>query len=177
MAKRTPKPFLQGQLDYLCGAYSVVNALYALRGPFNKAEARMLLLETLQILEMTNDSLARFANGTPNKDMRQLIPRMCSRYELHSGRLLYGRQRYTLNQLWQGVRTFIGEQNGVLIVRLEHRNWSHWSVVTRASAKQLYLFDSTGLQAVQRRHCTTGQLTKQRPYRIDTTAIHCLWHR
>ncbi len=177
MAKRTPKPYLQGQLDYLCGAYSVVNAVFALHGPWSTVEARVVLLETLQILQITNDSLTRLANGTPNSDMRQLIPRICSRYQLQSGRLLYGRQKHSLSHLWQSCRTFIDERGGVLIVRLEHRSWSHWTVITRVSAKQLYLFDSTGLQAVKRSHCTIGEISKQRPYRIDTTAIHCLWHR
>lgn len=65
-----PPPFQQGELDSLCGPYSLVNTVRYLRSPFPQADGVRLLKRILRRLELQHPLLRRITYGTDQTEWR-----------------------------------------------------------------------------------------------------------
>lgn len=167
LGSRLITPYQQGQLDFLCGLYAVINALRLLHAP-----NRLLSRQTCEKL---------FATG-----LESLGSRPTASYAAHCG-MTIGRQAKLakvvlrsplLQNLPKAVLrpalpriTSVGEldnavcsaiaQGDVLLVCFEGR-LSHHSVIMGVSASRVILFDSIGMHFVPKASLQLGGIARGR---------------
>ncbi len=175
MKKRQRRPYRQGRLDSLCGPYSMVNVIHALRGPLSKEQAVELLIEILTFLEKSQPVLERIEWGTGTREMWRLIARISEKYELDCLKPFVLNKQASLAELWSEMLAFYRNTQGVMLIGIEHRDWSHWTVIKQISRTRLVLFDSGDLKVVYRKRCSVDAPTDTHPYQLFPTTLHCLW--
>lgn len=156
-------PAIQGQLDGFCGIYSVVNATKVVAG-IDSRESQRLFWKIFSILE-PRKPVSRFVReGISDRDMGYIFRKIVQEtYDLKVDKA-FGHNRVPLGVYWETIQGFLkpGEPRAVILV-LESWDWGHWTVIQRATAKTLFLFDSSNLVRVQRRQTTTARLTLRKP--------------
>lgn len=162
-----PKPFQQGDLDGLCGVYSIVNAVRVLCPEVDAATAEYLFDILLQklLLTVTNPSIA-VSWGIGRLDLMSLgeeaITYMLDDFDI---RLRMRRLPKTLrkganrDELLNYLRETVTPAC-VAIVGLSGRH-SHWTVATQVTAHSLRLADSSRMRSLSRAHCTVRRTNKR----------------
>jgi hypothetical protein len=152
------EPAIQGQLDGFCGIYSVVNATRGV-ARIGSGESQRLFWKIFSILE-PRKPVSRFVrDGISDRDMGYIFRNLVEQpYGLKATRA-FRDNRVPLGIYWETIQEFLeeGEARAVILV-LESWDWSHWTVVQRATARTLFLFDSYNLVRVQRKRATTARL-------------------
>jgi len=158
MVARRPAPAIQGELDALCGLYSVVNALQwvlhtaniaTLRRPLNSDE-RQALFNKLAIALGTRRPLAEFmAAGIGSSDLSRLL-RVSREWvfkhrnaALESRRPFYRRRTVPMPRVVRLLTQHLSMPGSAVIVGFEPP-LSHWTVITGLSATRIRLHDSGG---------------------------------
>ena len=165
--QRARRPYRQGDLDGLCGVYSVVNAVRALCPEVDGDGAAWLFDKLIQSLRKAgaNPSIA-VAGGVGRGEVESLIRAAIAcvddEYDIaltvrRLPRAL--RQTKRLDELWQTLATAISP-SAVAILGLGGKQ-SHWTVAVQVSANQLRLFDSSSMGVLRRSDCTVGKGTKR----------------
>jgi hypothetical protein len=144
------KPWKQGDLDGLCGAYSVVNAVYYLYRDFSQDDCEDLfsfmvknhtdLFSQALVGGMRFKQLWSLANGV--KDY--LAPTRT----LNLYRPFYNQKVKKPDEFLDHVSPMIGPRAVVLIGFGEP--WNHWSLITKITPKSVRFQDSDELKRVNR---------------------------
>ncbi|MFT5509198.1 MAG: hypothetical protein ACI89J_002279 [Hyphomicrobiaceae bacterium] len=161
--RRLPRPFRQGDLDGLCGVYSVVNAIRALCPEIDSAAAEWLFSHLVQALSgLGAEPEYAVTNGIERRHLARIIRcainYMTDEYEigLTVSRLPKSlRQSTDLQELWDWLGGKISPTS-VVILGLGGRH-DHWTVAVDITAQQIRLFDSGEIKVLKRRHCTVGR--------------------
>ena len=165
--KRARRPFRQGDLDGLCGVYSVVNAVRTLCPEVDGDGAAWLFDKLIQSLRKVgaNPSIA-VAGGVGRGEVESLIRAAIAcvddEYDvaLAVRRLPKAmRQTKRLDELWQALATAISPRT-VAVLGLGGKQ-SHWTVAVGVSANQIRLFDSSCMNVLRRSDCTVGKGIKR----------------
>jgi hypothetical protein len=164
---RRRRPFRQGDLDGLCGVYSVVNAVRhlcpevdtetawhvfdllmqrLLRSASNPAGTVTSGIGRLMVARLINEAILYVRDDF---DIRLKVRRLPKPLRVDGSR----------DQLWVALQDAIGP-SCVAILGLTGKH-SHWTVATHVSAANLRLFDSTQLRALPRARCTVGRTLKR----------------
>jgi hypothetical protein len=165
--RRLPKPFRQGDLDGLCGIYSVVNSVRALCPEIDNTAAEWLFSHLMHALpSMGAAPEIAVTNGIERRHLARLIrctiAYMTDEYEigLTVSRLPKAlRQSTDLQELW----VWMGERvssTGVVILGLGGRH-DHWTVAVDVTAQQIKLFDSGEVKVLKRSNCTVGRAARR----------------
>jgi hypothetical protein len=163
--------FRQGDLDGLCGVYSIVNAarVVARLGPEESAQLFERLVRQV-------GTAARVAKGVGRGLMDRLLREAAG--DVLTCRTPFRRARQVPLQLfWSEVGSFLAQppgRAGAVILCLDTPGWSHWTTVVALTERQARLVDSDGRRALDRRRCTTGRMTAARPYAIRPTYTYFL---
>ena len=169
--QRARRPYRQGDLDGLCGVYSVINALRAvcpeltteLSSRLFKQLMRCLRGRAKEPLDVVSTGLGRQTLGRLLKVAMAFVARRL-RVTVKARRLPKPvRTTYRLDRLWREL-TEVLSPTSVAIIGLAGRT-SHWTVATRIGPKHLFLLDSGNMKRVRRTHCTVGWVEKL--YSID----------
>ena len=161
--RRLRRAYRQGDLDGLCGVYSVINAVRALC-PEVDSDAAAWLFETLiQVLPTTGaHPSTAVANGIGRTTLASLIAEAISYIDdeydigLAVRRLPKALRRTSeLDQLWQSLAATVSP-TCVAVLGLGGRH-SHWTVAVRVSPRQIRLFDSGTMGVLRRSQCTVGK--------------------
>lgn len=153
-------PYRQGELDGLCGLYSVVNAIrfaiYTLhanarsraRAQLDEQEAELLLAHLVEHLTMRQGGARFFSEGVGQGEMSMLLRAadrwLCSR---RSVRLWFKcplrRRRTRKNILLRLIADHLSRPGTAAIIA-GNDHWRHWTVATKVTRSRLILFDSEG---------------------------------
>lgn len=161
--RRLPKPFRQGDLDGLCGVYSIVNSVRLLCPEVDQDAAEWLFSELMHALPgLGSEPREIVTGGIGRRQLSQLLRRavrcMIDEYEIHLtvSRLPKElRQSIDLHELWAWLGGRIST-TGVAILGLGGRH-DHWTVAMGVTAQQIKLFDSGEESVLRRRNCTVGR--------------------
>jgi len=161
----SPKPFQQGGLDCLCGVYSFVNAIQALRG-CDDYEA--LFREIVEILAKKKLLLPALTDGLNTHQMSRLltaiVPRGVAKSLPWRGR---GKRTPSLGVFWKSMQEFLDDSDGtgssrkVILLAMEGKH-DHWTVVVGITRDSVLLRDSNSLKRLLRKRITTSRLTGRR---------------
>jgi hypothetical protein len=162
MAPARPWPLVQGELDGLCGLYSIINSLisglYSLQiaGHRPKHRSRPLgerEIEALFLLLITRlnrkHGISPVLVGIHALELARLLRHSTAwlsakrDLQLTFVRPFYRRRRVTIGQVCQTLSNHLAGVGTAAIIGLEWP-WRHWTVVTGVTATRLPLLDSSG---------------------------------
>lgn len=160
------KPYLQGDLDALCGPYSVINALRIVHGNLGKTKCKELLAKCGSLLEENGRSIGVLRNGVYLWGMCFLMREVVQvDYPVKVHRPFARKAKIPLNTLWERMSGFLGEgqEYRAIILALQTPFIDHWSVAWRVSQSALYLCDSDRLKRFQRKRFGVAGVDEDRP--------------
>lgn len=153
-AARELRPLRQGELDGLCGLYSIINALRLAIYPkrLRKPEIKLLFEAGLRALATTRRLRVIVVDGMGDETWARMADAVLSQLELSHG------QRLTLDDLLaEGrVQSMTDAHRSIrqnlrvgrpVIVTLEG-SYDHWTVLSSDTKSRYYLFDSWGYRWV-----------------------------
>ena len=156
-------PYRQGDLDGLCGVYSVVNAVRALCPELDQEGAEWLFAHLMHSLEDLGVNLpAAVASGIGRVELGRLI-RAATAYvaeeleiQLTVKRLPKAlRLTSNLAELWHAFEASLSPECVAIIgVAGIH---SHWTIAAQITPKQVKLYDSGRIAVLRRGHCTVAK--------------------
>lgn len=173
MPSRKLLPFLQGELDALCGIYSVVNGLnWAINslprtaGNGSKPRAKLsdqdcvdLFGALLSTLLTGNRGLHPIWEGVREKELVQLLQAASAWLTKHRSLHLSfnrpprGKSRGATSELNKSLAAHLSKPGTASIIGTYHPDL-HWSVVTTTAPDRLMLCDSYGEESVRPRMLT-----------------------
>lgn len=165
------RPYLQGDLDGLCGLYSLINAARLVNGPMGRARSQSLLQACLVTLKGKADLSDLVSSGMGVHQVlhafrHAIQPNLPLGYHRPFAKV----SRVPLKRYWRTVEAFLnGGQNRAAIVCIESGSYNHWTLVRAMSGRQMLLFDSDGARRVYRRLCTTSENNTRRPVLLSPT--------
>ena len=159
------QPFQQGQLDGLCGIYSIINAT-KLINRLSEERGEELMEEAVLALERKGKPASKFiVDGITIADMAHILRTViCPQFNIVRSKPFHKQPDIPLTTFWQAMSDFLaaGESRSI-ITCLEWQEHGHWSVVRQVGEKRLLLYDSSERVFVNRSQCSTVELTSQTP--------------
>jgi len=157
--KLMKEPCLQGNLDSMCGIYSVLNSLYLLDGKIDMKEAFDEIVYFLNAKECLVGSLV---SGLHRNNILEILKHV-SEYiqKIYIKRLIWktpywNKRSVELGVFYNTLNSHINEKtNNSAIICLGGKVWDHWTVVNKITRKQLWCFDSFKLQRLILENCAT----------------------
>lgn len=151
------RPRRQGELDGLCGVYSVINAVRLLCPEMNKYDEEALFGILIASLARRRIRLASAVTlGLDIRTLRAIARIACRHIENETGIRLKVRRpqrcRYRLGSFWQVLRTELGKGNIAIFGMWGRR--AHWTVAYKITEKSIRLVDSDNLKLLRRSRCT-----------------------
>ncbi len=156
------EPLCQGDLDGLCGVYSVVNAVRTLCPEASDTCCEQLFRQLMKRLSKDGRTPAAVVcNGLGTRRLRSLVE-CASKFattrldvQLHARKLRKPKRRnMSTSKLWRILSEELSAGR-VAILRLGGRE-NHWTLAVRITERQIRLLDSSGRQVLQRSRCTIG---------------------
>jgi hypothetical protein len=162
MAPARPWPLVQGELDGLCGLYSIINSLiwglYSLQiaghrprhrsRPLGEREIETLFLSLITHLNRKH-GVRPVVIGISALELARLLRHSATwlsakrDLRLTFMRPFYRRRRATIGQVCQVLSNHLAGAGTAAIIGLEWP-WRHWTVVNGVTATRLALLDSSG---------------------------------
>jgi len=172
------KPHFQGQLDGLCGVYSVINSIKLLEN-INSGESRILFNRIFAFVERRKRISGIIREGISSRDMAYIFREVVEQeYPVSRVKPFHRAGKVPLYLYWKELQGFLAEdQRRAVIVVLESWDWGHWTVIRKATEKTLFLFDSEDHLRISRRHCTTKRISTARPVLLHPTMTYFLSRR
>jgi hypothetical protein len=164
MAPGRPWPLVQGELDGLCGIYSIINSmiwgLYSLQvtghrprqqsRPLGERETEQLFLSLIARLTRKH-GIHPVVHGISSLELARLLRHSAAwlsakrDLRLTFMRPFYRRRRATIGQVCQVLSNHLAGAGNAAIIGLEWPS-RHWTVVIGVTATRLALLDSSGDQ-------------------------------
>jgi hypothetical protein len=149
----------QGDMDSLCGLYSIVNAIYALFPKMKERELVKLFNHLIHHLATDRrDAIDILLDGMSLTLLRALVRVASKQQERYSRHVELSPARFSS----RSVKTFISQlrthiDDGAIAIVLLSRGGTHWTVVREITNRKLMLLDSNGAVAIRRRHCALSR--------------------
>lgn len=169
------KPFKQGDLDGLCGVYSIINALSFINGK-NEDESEKLFHDYIDFLDAKPHRIAEFIkNGIPKYVMKELLEEY-DRNVLEFHVKLPNLSRDTpMEKYWEWLETRLAfHKNSCAILGLNDP-WNHWTVVTRINDKTVEFLDSSTLKRRRKTDFVINTNQKTDSIKIDAGCCFFVW--
>ena len=161
--------FRQGDLDGLCGAYSVVNAAKVVARL--DAEQCASLFET--IVRYVGDA-RRVTAGIGRGLMDDILRDVGSTYLARRYMPFRNQAGVPLPVFWSTVAEFLAQDESRAAILCVDTPTAHWTTAVRLTDRRMQLVDSDGLNGLRRSRCTTAAATAARPYRIWPTHTYLI---
>lgn len=166
------KPFIQGDLDGLCGLYSLINSARYASHDVDELTGKAMFEESMLWLQANGYLPQALYSGIPVKALLSLHGRVIRRRMrvLKLSRPFLFATSMTDDEFWAEMAAQVAKPLCALMVRLFSSPWSHWTVISRITLGQVHLFDSGDLVWIRRRSCTCS---RDRPgmFFIDHTEV------
>ena len=166
------KPYQQGNLDGLCGAYAVINAVRLISNKLNTEECQEILLTILRFQIKRRKSVYFMIHGLNRTKITTILKQIIRPgFDITYTTPFSKRQNLYLSELYESLFVYLnGDCKRCAIICFETKSYGHWTVVESITANRLNLFDSMGRHFINRKHCTTTEITPHTPILIDFTA-------
>lgn len=162
-------PLQQGNLDGLCGVYSIINATGKIIGQLDENEQKEMFRKIISYLYKKYSNNLDFLfndGGITIRDIGSVLKDVIEpRHGIIRKKPHHKSSSLELNNFWDSMTKFLGEPQRAIILGLARKH-DHWTVVDSITEKRLTLLDSGGLCHINRRVCTTVD--------SDPTSIHLL---
>lgn len=172
MGRVRPRALEQGELDGLCGIYSMINglnwALHSLRhahdgarrlaGQLKEKEREDLFGSVLRILPHHRGRLSPVIDGLTGAELARLLKECVAWIQVKRGlrldisRPFYRRPRLTTRRLRLALSEHLSKPGTAAIIGVEPP-WQHWTVVVGVTPKRFTLLDSSGGSFLPLRKC------------------------
>ena len=157
------RPFRQGDLDGLCGVYSVVNAIRVLCPELDRDDFEWLFDHLMQSIGKAGaDPAVSVAGGIGQRVfaalVREAIRQLAAEYDISllSQRLPKRlRRSTTLAGFWRLLAARLSPTCVAVLGTEGYR--AHWTIAVHATTRQIRLFDSGQMQVLRRGDCTVGK--------------------
>jgi hypothetical protein len=157
-ARHDIEPLCQGQLDGLCGVYSVINAirlaLPAEDRP-NERHAKELFEESIALFERNQQFAAIALEGMSGKDWLRLAQALSKKASTQTLKITL--QRPNRTKKWPAKRLLAWIEKsiagGMPVLASFAGALDHYTVIAAVSADRLYFFDSSGHHHVRKSNC------------------------
>ena len=157
------QPYRQGDLDGLCGVYSVVNAVRILCPKLDQEGAEWLFAHLMESLSEAGVNVSDAVTGGVGRAELGRLIRAAAAYiaeeleiRLTVKRLPKAlRQTSSLGALWQAFEASLTPEC-VAIIGIAGIH-SHWTIAAQITPNQVRLYDSGRIAVLRRGHCTVGK--------------------
>ena len=160
-------PFQQGELDGLCGIYSVINAARLVIGrSITEDKCEELFVKCFAVLEKKKKISHIITNGITINEIACLLRDVIEKeFPVRRTKPFHSSSNITLADYWSKIQEFFStsDKRRAVILSVETEEWEHWSVVRSTTNKRLALFDSDDSQIINRKRCTLKRITKVEP--------------
>jgi hypothetical protein len=163
------EPYKQGDVDGLCGAYSIINSARLIVKKLTEDDCMALLDRIIHHVEQKKKISSIITGGLSVRDMEGVMKKvMPNEFGIKAVRPFRTKKKVTINVFWNEVSKFINGNNGrkAVIIAIENHVWDHWTVIESISEKQARLFDSSEIARIDRKRCTTGKRNRNRTYSL-----------
>jgi hypothetical protein len=164
---------MQGNLDGLCGIYSIVNAAQNLSknklSEKNTNDLFRVLCRALSADQKLEDALFE---GISVKPLGKLID-VASKFLSDKRGFSIDRHRAFkskpdgLDKMWNKISDHVDKHGPGSVILGLGKTHDHWTCVREIKNKQISLIDSDGLRRLSRKHCTISESPGKR--------LHILW--
>jgi len=170
-SKRPVRPYQQGQLDGLCGAYCLVNVVHYMFGPTCSDTATKVFSELMQYFENHSTALNRMFEGTARREiLRALKDHLSYRYPMEF-KSASKTNRISITELWSDMSEFMSEKDGIILLGTDE----HWTLVSGVTDKTLVLFDSNNMKRLIKSRCTTSNRYRKSKTLIYPSSTYYIW--
>ena len=138
------KPLIQGNLDGLCGIYSIVNASRII-SKTTEDGSNDLFHRMVKFLDTKHKFSQICVDGMDVSLLRKLIAIAGDNLFPYIEMPYTKSVPDTIDQFWEDMSEFMELRNRAIILGLGGR-YNHWTVVTRITPNRIYLMDSSGLK-------------------------------
>ncbi len=151
MVVKAPEPFQQGEFDGLCAVYSTINAIRLALAPKKQLtyqQCQTLFFEAIQLMESKNKLGDTLASGTNFIFWFALQRQLCRVTTELTGAIIKIERPFksskgvSLNQLRKQVLYY--QNQGQISLAALAGYYKHYTVIQRATASRIFLFDSYG---------------------------------
>lgn len=173
------KPWRQGDLDKLCGAYAVINAIRnAAPGTgLTIPESQDLLAAVITALDQRHGTAHALGNGITIPMLKE-AQRAAALWLADNCQLAlrtrwpFAKSRRGISTVLAHIETHLAEPNTSVIVALSGAE-DHWTVIQRVDQRSLKLFDS-GTHHFLWRRSIGGKTAEHKRYQIWPSSVSCL---
>lgn len=169
-------PFQQGDLDGLCGVYSIINALKAIGIRRSVEEWQIILNDIINHLQHNKKSNLFLTDGITTTDISRILRDIIvPKFGIHYHKPFHKNSELPLEDLWELLlENLVGEKRRSAIFCIAGANYSHWTVTTALSDRRILLQDSYKMHWINRSQCSTTELLKNSTVMIYPTTLFLL---
>jgi hypothetical protein len=155
------KPFIQGDLDSLCGLYSLTNIVHYLVGPLSQRQAEELIALMFGLLDKRGLALNAFQEGLGLNSIAFLIKKVLfDKYKITYSKPFHKGRYPTIGGVARSFREITLSQDYIALIAIEGV-YSHWVPITKVTAKNLICFDSSDLKRLPIAQLSTNELSSK----------------
>lgn len=150
-------PYHQGQLDGLCGVYSIINSARIINN-FDHKYCESVFREIVNFLTLEYSFSKIMTQGVNINIIGHIIndiENLCLIKEMP----LRNEKRLPLPLFWSSMQNHLAEPNRAILLGLGGV-YNHWTVTHQISDRRMVLFDSAHLKHLNKYKCTTQRLNE-----------------
>lgn len=166
------KPVLQGELDGLCGLYSVINAICILWNYPSKTLSRRLFRRGIRWLDENENLKSIVLDGMYFTTLKFLSEELKEYIEgnytfNYYFETIIPSKNIDISSIWSAIEAYLKNTQGVVIIGFQSKKGAdHWTVIMRATKKAWFLYDSDGTSEI--RKIMKDELTLEDAWTDDT---------
>lgn len=156
--------FKQGELDQLCGVYSLVNAEQIINRS-SRDESQQLFNAILSFLDQEKLLIYPIKEGMLCKHIKAVLVQVIGKRRIRYQKLHFvGVTNPDLNTFWNEISWFLDSNPKSAVLLGIAGVYDHWTVIKKITQKQMTLYDSGGLRRLHRFRCTTSYVMGKRQH-------------
>jgi len=166
--------YRQGELDALCGVYSLVNADRIINQTSHQ-HSKQLFYSMICFLEREGLLPLVIEEGIHFRHIKKLLLRVIGKQRIgYQGRHFRKRSYTDISTFWNEMMRFLDNDPNRAILMGMTGVHDHWTVVCKITKRQMILYDSSGLRRLHRLHCTTRYAMGKRQHILHPAQTYFL---
>ena len=170
------RPYNQGELDGLCGVYSLINATRLITKRMSFADWQLIFLKMLKLQLKQRKSANFLVYGINEVKIAKLLRQIFKpQFGISYSRPFQRRKQLELSDFWAKLEAYLHNGNNrCVIICYSTEHFSHWSVVQAISPNRLVLLDSSHRKYINRNACSTEEIDDGKAFLLEFSATFFL---